>query len=437
MALRGMRGTFLSRSMARPAPSTLLHHPTTLLHPSLGVVAAMAPLGLRSLLDAVEDAPRQVVQVVLSPKIALAVGTLAAIFCVENTFCMDTENTPSPATAAGARDAAARGAAGDAASVLARADGAGNFEIRDFFNDKKCLACDKNVSCSSIQRLLFHLLPSEPTPLCSKLHMFPPMHGETLTRQEVIAIATALNKQATARTSSAARKRQAADETEEMISRRYQAPTVPPAFRESTQSTPSSQSSQLQLTQQHQQAAAAEEASGDSYRRNSIGIAGSYTTEEVGLQMARATMCGGLSNGWADEPSMRLFLKMYRKTPGFQNPGRKTLGGKLIPKDYENVVSHVNQQLRETCALFGLGQASDGVTGHRHRSIMSYLLLMPSTAFFHRLEYTKGETKDMAYLVAKHKGIIDEIQTVCISPCFFPVFSRFPQYFPDVSLIFP
>ena len=50
----------------------------------------------------------------------------------------------------------------------------------------------------------------------------------------------------------------------------------------------------------------------------------------------------------------------------------------------------------------------------------------------------KGETKDMAYLVAKHKGIIiDEIQTVCISPCFFPVFSRFPQYFPDVSLIFP
>ena len=48
------------------------------------------------------DAQRQVVQVTLSPKIALAVGTLATIFCAENTFCMmDVENTPSPTTAAG------------------------------------------------------------------------------------------------------------------------------------------------------------------------------------------------------------------------------------------------------------------------------------------------------------------------------------------------
>ena len=336
----------------------------------------------------------------------LAGGLLAGLLAPVAALCAGDDDAQLPASGA----AAAASGAASVTRVLARPDGGGDYIITDFYKDKKCLACEKQISVAGQDRLRFHLIPSASTPLCPKLNQFPLIYGRSLSQGEVIEIATALNEAAMEKSRGLKRRRESSDETELRLNWPYSPTEVPADFRERHDLTGHMSSQQLQLSvQQSHAAAAAEEAASDSYRRNSlVRTASKYTPEDVGLQMARATMCGGLANSWADEPAMRLFLQMYRATPGFMLPGRMVLGRKLIPQDYENVVGHVNAKLKDR-SCFGLGQASDGVTGHRHRSIMSYLAQCPDISFFHRLEYTKGVTKDMAYLVAKHKGIMVEI----------------------------
>jgi hypothetical protein len=252
-------------------------------------------------------------------------GLLAGLLAPVAALCAGDDDAQLPAS--GAAAAGHRGSS--TRSVLARPDDGGDYIITDFYKDKKCLACEKNISVAGQDRLRFHLIPSAPTPLCPKLNQFPLIYGRSLSQGEVIEIATALNEAAMEKSRGLKRRRESSDETELRLNRPYSRTEVPADLRERHDLTGHMSSQQLQLSvQQSHAAAAAEEAASDSYRRNSL-VASKYTPEEVGLQLARATMCGGLANSWADEPAMRLFLQMYRATPGFMLPGRKVLGGKL------------------------------------------------------------------------------------------------------------
>eukprot|EP01046_Picozoa_sp_COSAG06_P063294 COSAG06_NODE_14636_length_1140_cov_1.703170_1_plen_121_part_00 len=75
-----------------------------------------------------------------------------------------------------AHGAVAASHAASAASVLARSDGTGDYVIRDFYdNDKKCLACNKKISCAGVDRLRFHLLLPPPLLLLPPPLLPPPL----------------------------------------------------------------------------------------------------------------------------------------------------------------------------------------------------------------------------------------------------------------------
>ena len=279
------------------------------------------------------------------------------------------------------------------------------WRIRQFYDGKKCLACEKVVSSNGIQRLRDHLDPDRPTPLCTRMTSFPAIDGVNLGREDVLAIVQLLTQQASASGTAVKRARHAADGVAMRLLQPYQEQTIPPAYSLAHASEPEIESAASASTN-----AAVVEAARDTYRRNSNWLSEKYTHEQCGLQMARATVCGGLPHSWADGHEMRHFLKMYRETPTWQLPGRMTLGAKLIPHDYDNVQSHVDALIAKIVRDFGIAQASDGVTGHRHRSIMSYLTLLPTVPIFHRLEYTNGVTKDMQYIADRHSHICSEIE---------------------------
>ena len=163
-----------------------------------------------------------------------------------------------------AHGAVAASHAVSAASVLARSDGTGDYVIRDFYdNDKKCLACNKKISCAGVDRLRFHLLPAAPTPLCPKLDDFPAIHGRALSREEVIDIVTALNEAAQARSRKQKRCRETSDRVEHTLNAPYAPLQVPADFRDSASGM---DPKQRRLSVQDSYAAAAtQEAAGDSY----------------------------------------------------------------------------------------------------------------------------------------------------------------------------
>jgi hypothetical protein len=282
------------------------------------------------------------------------------------------------------------------------------WRIRQFFGEKTCLACEKVISTSGLQRLRDHLDPDRPTPLCSRMASFPAIQGLNLGREDVIAIAKLLSHQANAAGAAVKRARHTSDGVAMRLLQPFAYQSIPPAY---SPVQPQSTSEVVVATIDPLTATPAMvEAARDTYRRNSIGLSEKYTHEQCGLQLARATVCGGLPHSWADSSEMRLFLKMFRETPTWQLPGRNTLGGKLIPQDYDNVKSHIDALVAKIVRDFGIAQASDGVTGHRHRSIMSYLVLLPTVPVFHRLEYTNGVTKDMRYIANRHNYVCSEIE---------------------------